>query len=563
MITDLLLIRPPQCFYHGTWPRGPRLSLPLGILSIATFIKNKNYSVKIYDCFVEGSNFQNNSSNESSLLENIIAAHESYSSSKSINNDNLSVPTHFGAGWDDLEKEIRNTSPKVVGITNLFRENESETLKTIRLVKKLDKNITVVLGGPNATANYFKLLSECPEIDFICTADGEYPMLEILQYVNNEIKKDEIHDVVYFDDKKNIVKNNKKDLVFDLDALGMPDYDLLQMERYFSYEKKGIMSRNKFSYNGADRAVSLVTSRGCPYKCVFCSVHIHAGRKFRMYSVEHTLNHLENLVKKYGVRHIHFEDDNLTLDRERFKEIMQGIISRELKFTWDTPNGVFANTIDEEMLILMKKTGCIYLVIGVESGDQFILDNVIKKQPLSIKEVKRVFSLGKKVGIDMQAFYIIGFPGEKKVNILRTLNFALYHLIVNNVIPHIAIARADPGTELFKTATENNHLFKNKVISNTIGVHSDMFVRHVIETKEFSHKYLEKINAKYHIFAIFVILFKTSFMLLLNPIMFFKTIKLFYTDIKKSQLTLNQAIVKIFFTHLFYRNSLRRYKELI
>ncbi|XYH98629.1 B12-binding domain-containing radical SAM protein [Sorangium sp. So ce1128] len=123
--------------------------------------------------------------------------------------------------------------------------------------------------------------------------------------------------------------------------------------------------------------MSLVTSRGCPYRCSFCSIHIHAGRRYRRYSVEHTLDHIETLVNRLGVKHIHFEDDNLTLDRDRFHRLMDGVLERQLRFTWDTPNGVFANTLDLEMMQKMKATGCTYLVVGVESGDQWVLDNVI------------------------------------------------------------------------------------------------------------------------------------------------------------------------------------------
>ena len=124
---------------------------------------------------------------------------------------------------------------------------------------------------------------------------------------------------MYLKDKKPM-RTLVSEATNNLDELGKLNYNLVKLEKYFGLEKDGIFARNKFEYDNADRSVSLITSRGCPYKCSFCSIHIHAGRKYRRYTVNHILDHLEDLVKNHNVKHIHFEDDNLTLDKEMKKE---------------------------------------------------------------------------------------------------------------------------------------------------------------------------------------------------------------------------------------------------
>ena len=466
---------------------------------------------------------------------------------------------HFGASWDQFKKDLINLQPDIVGLTNLFRENTSETIQAADLIRAVLPNAIIVVGGPNASALPDHMLDESNAVDIIGLGDGEHTMLEIVEMVRGQRKISSIKSIVYRDNKKKI-RTQKRELLVNLDEFGKLNYSLLKLERYFTYEQNGIMARNKFSYNGAERSVSLVTSRGCPYKCSFCSILIHAGRKYRRYSVEHVLDHIENLTENYGVRHIHFEDDNLTLDRKRFMELMNGIINRGLKFTWDTPNGTFANALDEEMMHLIKKTGCIYLIVAPESGDQWVIDNVIGKQPLMLENVVHIFKLAKKIGIDMQAFYIIGFPRETLKQINTTLKFAMNALKKYDVLPHIALARADPGTDLFAEAKKNGHLVTDVTVSNTGGVHADMFTRHLIKNKEFTPDTLNKINVSFHRRAVIVFGLKTLKNFLIHPFIAVSNMIYFIKNFKKAE-TILDSLVKLFFCRLFYLNSMTRINE--
>ena len=556
----VMLIRPPQQFYHAAFPRGPRLSIPIGLLSLGSFLQKNGIEVKIYDAFVEGSGFDNDS--EAIVKEQVdfpmnrsIDGKAGEEKEKNTAGDEL---LHFGATFDEMRDAIASYQPDIVAITNLFRENTNETLECAKIARQVQPDAVIAIGGPNANADAEKMLNEAPAIDLIGLGDGEHILLELVDWKKGKRALHTIENLVYRDADDRFHRTEKRAFLQDLDSLGELNYKLIRLDRYFAYEKAGIMSRARFEYSGGERSVSLVNSRGCPYKCTFCSIHIHAGRKFRTYSEEHVLDHLQNLVENYGVKHIHFEDDNLTLDRPRFMRIMQGVLDRGLKFTWDTPNGVFANTLDEEMLQMMKKTGCVYLVIGVESGDQDVLDNVIKKKPLTIKKIVNVFELGKKVGLDMHAFYIIGFPRESMENIMTTLNFALDSLKKWDVIPHLAVARADPGTELYREAEEQGYLRTNVEMANASGVHADRFVRHTIETSEFTTKELEHLNEKYHRKFIRVIMLKTALFLLKHPRLAAQSMGFLFRTIRHENYTFRQTVIKLFFCRLFYRNAMTR-----
>ena len=132
---------------------------------------------------------------------------------------------------------------------------------------------------------------------------------------------------------------------------------------------------------------------------------------------------MEHLIRRYGVRHFHLEDDNVTLNKERFEKILLGIKERRWSITWDTPNGIRAEGLSKELLLLVKNSGCTYLIIGIESGNQRVLDSIVKKN-LNLAAVEQAACLCKTIGIDLHAFYVVGFPGETRNEIEDTFRFA-------------------------------------------------------------------------------------------------------------------------------------------
>lgn len=166
------------------------------------------------------------------------------------------------------------------------------------------------------------------------------------------------------------------------------------------------------------------------------------------------IDEIEFLVKKYGVKEIHFEDDNMTLDKKRVEVMCDEIIKRGLDISWTTPNGVRVDTLDRPLLEKMKKSGCYALFLGIESGNSYVLNRLMNKK-LSIQKVEEVARMTKEMGIKRVGFFIVGMPGEKKEHIKDTIRFIL-RLDLDDIF--ISIASPYPGSELYKKCVENNWL---------------------------------------------------------------------------------------------------------
>jgi magnesium-protoporphyrin IX monomethyl ester (oxidative) cyclase len=181
------------------------------------------------------------------------------------------------------------------------------------------------------------------------------------------------------------------------------------------------------------------------------------GQGFRVHSAEYVLNHIQYVVEKFKVKNIFFEDDNLTLNVKRFEAICDGIIERKIKIGWETPNGVRADCLNLELLKKMKQSGCKSVFVGVESGDQQILDDVICKS-LDLKRVVEFAKNAKQIGLKTGAFYIIGFPGETKENMQCTVDFALDLKRRYDVGMHLFAATPSYGTRLYDECKAKGYL---------------------------------------------------------------------------------------------------------
>jgi magnesium-protoporphyrin IX monomethyl ester (oxidative) cyclase len=244
-----------------------------------------------------------------------------------------------------------------------------------------------------------------------------------------------------------IRKNSKREFIDDLDSLPFPAWHLLPIEKYIQVgQAHGSQKRKRYA--------SMITSRGCPGRCVFCSIHSVWGYKWRARTPENVVSEIEKLVAEYNMREIHFEDDNLTLSKQRMAKICDLIVERGLDISWATPNGVAVQTLDLDILEKMKKSGCYHLSFGIESGDPYVLKKIIHK-PLSLDKVKSVINWSKKLGIWTHGFFVIGFPGESPQSVQRTIDFSKETDIDS---ANFFIATPYPGTPLHFLASSKGSL---------------------------------------------------------------------------------------------------------
>jgi anaerobic magnesium-protoporphyrin IX monomethyl ester cyclase len=425
----VVLINPPQTLpVKSVGVLEARIHPPLSLLYLAAVLEKKGIVVSIIDALV---------------LEGGALFREG---------DSL----HFGARWPLLKQKIAEIQPDIVGITSPFTSQLRNALATAQLVKETNPGIPVIVGGPHAVVSPADFLAE-NTVDVVVMGEGEFILPELVGYYGGVGPHlTDIRGIAYRNKRGEIVVNERAMPIENLDELPYPAYHLLDMDEYFLVHEKGFKGR---SYASVSQAVPVITSRGCPFNCCFCSVHLHMGRKWRPHSPEHVLGHLRLLKNKYGVRHIDFEDDCINLNEKRFDEILEMMIQEKLGLTWNTPNGVRGDLLNESLVSKMKKSGCLRITIAPESGDQDTLDNIIDKK-LDLQKIVASVRLLQKYKIATHAYFIVGFPGETPVKMQRTFDFAAMLLKKYGVVPSVTMASPLIGTRLYRESKKAGYLIK-------------------------------------------------------------------------------------------------------
>lgn len=309
---------------------------------------------------------------------------------------------------------VEDEKPDVVGITVLMDQYASSGHTAARLVKSVDRGIKVVIGGVYVTANPRLAIAD-PNIDFVVIGEGEYVFRDLLLYFSGKqpIPK---KGIAYCSDDK-IINTGHSDFIQNMDKIPLPSYHLIDFNTYSSsVHRKSVDSPKAYPY------ARIITSRGCPHGCIFCQVECISGKVFRPRSADNVLNEISLLKKNYGVKSLIFDDDNLLFDKQRAQDIFKGMIERNLVMPW-LSIGLAVFKLDEELLGLMRQSGCVYIAVAIESGTKRVLRDIIRK-PLDFEYAKKMISLAKSEGIYVTANFIIGFPTETWNEIRQTVKFA-------------------------------------------------------------------------------------------------------------------------------------------
>lgn len=518
----VLLVRPPMYSRTLEYPSGPRFGLPVSLVYLAAYLENVGVDVEIYDALID---FE----------------------WKDVKVDSRGW-YHLGASWGGLVERVLDRRPDVVGITNPFSDMAEYTFRVADEIKAAKPDIVTVIGGPHATSCPEDFLSENSSVDYVVRGEGEKTLADLVDALSNHSDPRGIPGISYVDQGQ-VCSNPRGPFIKRLDDLPLPAYHLVPMEKYFDYVKKGYPSRFTFEYPGSEREVSIITSRGCPFHCVFCGNHLHMGRVWRYNSVRYVLQHMDLLIRKYGVRHFHIEDDNVGLDAGRFRDLLDGIISKGWDITWDTPNGVRAHGLDREMLSKIRASGCTYLEFGIESGRQETLDKIIKKG-IRLDELERVLSICKDFKIDVHALYVVGFPGETHAGIDETFRFAKRVLRRYGAIPHLCMARPLPGTELHEICEKNGYLTRPFLPDMGSRLRGEVFPRVMIRTEHFGPKDLESWIGHFNRQVIAIVLLKTLVWLFHYPRVIPAVFRKFLYDRRRG---LKEAVKRAFYGGLFFK----------
>ena len=365
---------------------------PLGLAYIAAVLENNGYEVKILDALALG--------NEQ--VEDL--------------GDGL---VRVGLTEDRMKEFVSNYAPDIVGVSCIFSGFEYDYLRVAKLIKEVCPEALVVCGGAHASISPETLLRD-KNVDLVVRGEGEITFLELVNCISKEDDYTGLIGTVAKDRENSLIYNAHRKPIADLDTLPFPARHLLPMQKYFDFQKKG---RDMYGYYMKKPIANIVTSRGCPYNCVFCAVHTVWGRGWRGRSPQNVIEELKLLTKEYGIREFTPWDDNIAYDRERLLRFCGGIINSGLNLRWCTPNGIYLWKLDEEVLAKMKKSGYYRITLGVESGDTRTLKFIGK--PSDFDKVRHIIRTCNKLGIWTHSSFVIGFPDEDLESINKTINAAL------------------------------------------------------------------------------------------------------------------------------------------
>ncbi len=412
------LIQPPQ-FDFGKNRRFlekgsiATYTMPLGLGYIASMLENEGYEVNIVDAYC------------------------------------------LNFSWQELDEKIKRFSPDIIGITSLSDQRAS-CFQLIKLIKSIDPKIKVVLGGPHATLMYEQILQKFP-VDAVVIGEGEITMVELIKAWQENRDIDEIMGIAFCKNQK-IIKTLPREMILNLDTLLFPAYHLVNLTVYkgwhFIDQIFFLMGKRPPDYQQA----AIITSRGCPGRCSFCSVRKIWGPTWRTRSPQNIVDEIELLYRKYNVDFFVFADDIFSVDQRRVMSICEEMLRRRIKIQWGFQTRV--NFVSSQMLSLSAKAGCICILYGVESASENILKNVSKN--IKLDDIIKAFEITKNTGIITGAFLMVGNIGENKRSIKETIKL-LKIIKPDIIIPQILMIT--PGTELFETAKSQNFINDNYWLS--------------------------------------------------------------------------------------------------
>lgn len=342
-------------------------------------------------------------------------------------------------------KYLKEFKPDLVGITSVSTEYFAVTRHTVALIRKHLPKTVIVLGGVIPTVMLEEAMKD-RNVDYWVVGEGErsFPLLlEKLREGAEDLSG--VGGLAYWRGKAPVI--NKSALIADLDSIPFPDYSTLAGATLQDYGNISFKYAPGFLARNCPSAVT-ITSRGCPYRCIFCAGRTVSGAKVRLRSAENVLKEIDELWSQ-GIREVLFLDDHFLADRARAMKIMNGILEKHKGLTWKCVN-VTAWLLDEELLRLMYKSGCNHITVSIESGNQHVLTNIIKK-PIRLDKIPAKLDLAKAIGFDVIANFVIGFPGETWEQIRETFRYAEK---LNVDIVNFHIATPLPHTELMTICLE-------------------------------------------------------------------------------------------------------------
>ena len=422
--------------------------------------------------------------------------------------------------WPKLLKTtLKEFSPDIIGITG-FSYAYNYLYLTIRKIKTITK-IPIILGGPHVSANKDKILQET-KVNFAMYSESEISFIKFLEIFSQDKPDFSLVPNLIWKNKNKTIINNPAPLIYKLDNLPFPDYESFNINKYPCYSEK---------------IIPIITSRGCPYGCNYCSVKLSMGQSFRPRSSQNVIDEIIYWYKK-GYDSFDINDDCFTLDINRAQAICDLIIKNKLKIKFQLYNGIRVNNITLKLLKKLKKAGCYFIAYGCESGSQKTLDRI--KKNITLDQVRQAVKFTNQAKIKHAVNFIIGHQQETYQDAQETLLFAKSldcdYVNFYNLVPY-------PGTEVYDWAIKNAHFLipKNQYLKHI----SYRDINPIFETKEFTKE--QRINVMKKGFALYERkLYQFRFGNILGIIFYFFTRVPYIGHLSRKMVYDNKLVNKIF-----------------
>lgn len=434
----ILFIIPPSSSFEDFNPKNPISKMPVstapyGILSLITYINKdkKKYDAQIIDC--------------NQIILDILQNSD----------DNYDFK---GIIIENIKSSIANFKPHYVGISVLFNSNFSHLKYIAPAIKEFYPECVLIVGGGLATNMYSTLLEEIPCIDALCHGEGEIPLKKLLESENEE----DITSLSSAWITKKTIKNNlipQGEFINDLDDIPIIDFNYIDIKKYNNRSPALIDTFDDKKSSISKIELSIHTSRGCPFNCVFCSNGKIHGKKIRYMSTKRVKETIKHYIDNYNMNVLLIEDDNFLSKKDRALEILKTIKDFNIKVEF--PNGVAVYGINDDIVQAFDEAGVEVVPLAIESGSDYVLQKIIQK-PLKIEQIPKAVNSLKKFKIRVHAFIVIGFPNEFDEHRKETFDMLL-NLGIDWAYIFIAIPIA--GSRLYEICEKQGYLL-NKDYDN-------------------------------------------------------------------------------------------------
>ena len=350
-----------------------------------------------------------------------------------------------GVKLDGLLEEISRTRPDVVGF-QCYTFDLKFVKEALEGCRRISPDIKTVIGGPHPSAvpkESFEYFKDSLDYLFVGEAEKGFPLLLDKLSKRGPVDYSDIPGLAWRQDGD--LRQNPQVFVEDLDSLGMPAWDMIRPEEYPESQHGAFFKKFPIA--------PLMITRGCPFSCTFCTGNIVGGKKIRRHSADFILRQIRYLYDERGIREFHIVDDNFTFDKNFAKTLITGLIDLKLDISWSTPNGVRVDSLDEELLMLMKKSGLYLISLGIESGSDRVLK--LMRKSTTVGKCRRSVNLIRSAGIEIAGFFIVGFPGETGEDIKKTIDLSLeLDLIRANYFTYLPF----PGSQSYNELSSKGNL---------------------------------------------------------------------------------------------------------